>query len=139
MPIVTKNSAGTTRLDLGGVGAPRTGGTKVSKNDPHNTVFGVVYANDLAREALAKDGLAKFPVGSVIVRERLSRAEATQPDLVAAMIKRAPGFNPRGGDWEFVTADGTLTKIRERQKTGSCLNCHSSQSKRDFVFPPESK
>lgn len=105
------------------------------KDESHDASYGVVYANDLAREAIASDGRAKFPVGSTIVREKLPREEATQPELVAVMIKRAAGFNPKGGDWEFVTTDGMLTKVSERQKTGSCLECHSKQADRDFVFP----
>jgi len=114
--------------------------TSRSKSKSHDESFGVVYANDLAREALSTQGRTKFPTGSVIVREKLARAEATEPELVAVMIKRAAGFNPRGGDWEFLTADGMLTKVSERQKTGSCLKCHSTQADRDFVFPlPSSK
>jgi hypothetical protein len=107
----------------------------------HDTSLGFVYANALAREGFAKDGPnTKFPVGSVIVREKLSRETDVLPQLVAVMIKRAPGFNPKGGDWEFFIADGNLTKVRERQKTGSCLKCHSSQADSDFVYPPpESK
>jgi hypothetical protein len=50
------------------------------------------------------------------------------------MLKRAPGFNPKGGDWEFLTANGGLTKITKRQKKGSCLDCHARQRERDFVF-----
>ena len=104
----------------------------------HDASLGFVYANALAREGFAKDGAgAKFPVGSVIVREKLSSEADVLPQLVAVMIKRAPGFNPSGGDWEFFIADGKLTKVRERQKTGSCLNCHSSQAERDFVHPPK--
>ena len=138
MPTFT-TSQGKTTIRLNDFGAPHSGGGG-KKRDTHDSTFGVVYANDLAREAFASDGRTKFPAGSVIVREKLARAEATQPELVAVMIKRAPGFNPKGGDWEFLTADGTLTKLRERQKKGSCLECHSSQAGREFVFPPpESK
>lgn len=133
MPII-RNSQGKTTIQLNDFGAPPgDGGGK--KHDTHGSTFGVVYANDLAREALSNDGRAKFPVGSIIVREKLASREATQPELVVVMIKRASGFNPAGGDWEFITADGTLTKVRERQKKGSCLDCHSSQADRDFVFP----
>ena len=135
VPSIT-TSSGTTRIYPDGLVFPR--GEESSprrESKAHDTSFGVVYANDLAREALANEGRTKFPSGSVIVREKLPSAEATQPELVAVMIKRAPGFNPTGGDWEFLTADGMLTKVREQQKKGSCLNCHSSQADRDFVFP----
>lgn len=129
-----KNSQGKTTIDFIGKGAPSGDGGK--KRDNHDSIFGVVYANELAHEAIASDGQAKFPVGSIIVREKLASADAARPELVVVMIKRAAGFNPSGGDWEFITADGTLAKVRERQKKGSCLDCHSSQADRDFVFPP---
>ena len=98
--------------------------------------YGVAYANDPARRAL--DGGTKFPAGSIIVREKLSKPDDATPRLLAVMFKRAPGFNPKGGDWEFLTVDGPLRKITARQKRGSCLGCHSRQSERDFVFtgPP---
>jgi hypothetical protein len=79
-------------------------------------------------------GPSKFPVGAIIVREKLSKEGGERPELLAVMIKRAAGFNPAGGDWEFLTVDGGLSKIRERQKKGSCLQCHSSQRDADFVF-----
>jgi hypothetical protein len=78
---------------------------------------------------------AKFPVGSVIIREKFKRQDDVQPELVAVMIKRANGFSPKGGDWEYLIADGKLKKIRERHKKGSCYECHSQQKDRDFVFP----
>jgi hypothetical protein len=97
--------------------------------------FGVVYVNDVARATMARAQPGKFPTGSIIVREKLARADDAQPQLVAVMIKRAPGFNPKAGDWEFLMINGALTKIQERQKQGSCLDCHAAQRARDFVFP----
>jgi Cytochrome P460 len=78
---------------------------------------------------------AKFPAGSIIIREKLSKADDARPALLAVMIKRARGFNPAGDDWEFLTVDGAVTKIQERQKHGSCLQCHAAQRDADFVFP----
>ena len=98
--------------------------------------FGVVYVNDVARAAMLSAKPTKFPAGSIIVREKLARADDAQPQLVAVMYKRARGFNPKANDWEFLMADGALTKIEERQKKGSCLHCHAVQRERDFVFPP---
>ena len=86
-------------------------------------------------------GMPTFAVGSIIVREKLPSAEAA-PQFVIAMIKREKGFNPAGGDWEFVAADGALKKLEKREKTGSCLACHAQKKDRDFVFgsyAPETK
>ncbi len=63
------------------------------------------------------------------------RADDAEPELLSVMIKRERGFNPNANDWEFLVTDGKLTKIRERQKKGSCLNCHASQKSHDFVYP----
>jgi hypothetical protein len=50
------------------------------------------------------------------------------------MVKRAQGFTPRGGDWEFMTVNGALMKVAGRQKQGSCLDCHAARRDGDFVF-----
>lgn len=78
---------------------------------------------------------ATFPVGSIIVRERLAKKDDIKPQRLVVMIKRESGFNPKRGDWEYLVVDGALTKIRERQKHGACADCHAAQKARDFVFP----
>jgi hypothetical protein len=98
--------------------------------------FGMVYSNDLAREALLSDPRIAFPRGSIIVREKLSQPDALQPDLLTVMVKRQKGFNPWANDWEFLLVDGNGKKVLERQKKGSCLNCHGSQAGRDYVYSP---
>ena len=79
------------------------------------------------------------PTGSIIVREKLAKADDKQPQLVAVMVKRPSGFSPTSGDWEYLILDGALTKIRERQKKGACLDCHESQRARDFVYSVDAK
>lgn len=102
------------------------------------TTYGFVYANRAARAAWkANPDAPKFPAGSVIVRETLQQPEGGEPMLLVAMVKRARGFNPKGGDWEFLDIEPKLTRINGRQKKGSCLDCHVSQRERDFVFPAQ--
>lgn len=107
--------------------------TPVENQSHEDSAFGVVYVNDLARPMLAQPTPA-FPVGSVIIREKLLQADATAPQFVIAMIKREKGFNPAGGDWEFAAFDGALKKVEKREKTGSCLACHAQKKDNDFVF-----
>jgi hypothetical protein len=59
--------------------------------------YGVVYANDLASQVFTGTKGQVFPVGSIVVREKLLGPDDTQPELLAVMIKREPGFNPAGG------------------------------------------
>ena len=94
----------------------------------------MVYVNDLARTPMFSKVVANFPLDSIIVREKLSSSSATTPDLLAVMIKRARGFNPRANDWEFLVVTGDGKKIERREKTGPCQECHASQSGNDFIF-----
>ena len=116
-----------------GAGTPRQKDEDIHADDIQS--FGVVYVNDVGRAAMASEGALKFPVGSIIVREKLASADDTKPQLLAVMYKREHGFNPQANDWEFLVVNGALTKIRAREKKGSCLTCHAAQSERDFVFP----
>jgi hypothetical protein len=108
---------------------------KKATHDDDVRIFGVVYANALANDAFKSLGEKRFPPGSIIVREKLAKADDTQPQLLTAMIKRSRGFNPKANDWEFLMIDGTMSKILEQPKQGSCIKCHASQKQRDFVFP----
>ncbi len=76
----------------------------------------------------------RFPAGSILVREKLLTATATNPTVLVLMIKREKGFNPKANDWEFVTVSGDLKKIEKREKEGKCQACHASEAKNDFVF-----
>lgn len=134
-------SRGTTRIINEGEMVPRNGRpapapTKAEATHVEGGVsYGVVYANARARGAFETPVPSTFPVGSVIVREKVMSAGDESPQLLAVMVKRAPGFNPKAGDWEFVLVDGSASKVLERQKKGSCLDCHVSQRERDFVYP----
>lgn len=128
-------------LDVGDVSSTKTrrgkSKSRAKQNDSasHENFrsYGVVYANHLASQVYTGTDSQVFPVGSIIVREKLSRLDADQPDLLAVMIKREPGFNPAGGDWLFLTVNGAASKINERMKKGACLDCHRSARERDFV------
>jgi hypothetical protein len=96
----------------------------------------VVYFNGAAAAALKGARPIKFPAGSVIVSEKPPKPGDSTPQVLAVMAKRAAGFSPRSGDWEFLVVDAALTKVRGRQKGGSCLKCHAARRESDFVFPP---
>lgn len=112
-----------------------TGTKPVIRTSRTPASYGVVFVNspgfDLYRDS---ESTKAFPVGTVIVRETRLEPDDETPRTVLAIIKRAKGFNPKGGDWEFIEADGLDLKIVKRQTTGSCLNCHEQAGKTDFVF-----
>lgn len=93
-----------------------------------------MFANDNALEVIRNKGTL-FPEGSVLVREKLKSPDDKKPEMLAVMIKRQAGFNPGGGDWEFLLVDGARTKVKLQQKKGECLDCHRLQQEKDFVYP----
>lgn len=86
------------------------------------------------QEALAvaqNPGSGPYPVGTVI-----------QIVPVEAMVKRAAGFNPDTGDWEFflldVSATGTTINLRGPRDVvgpgGNCNDCHGKAApKWDYI------
>ena len=133
-------SRGRTRIRLNtavGSSNRQTSAKQKINKDLHDSAasFGVVYANEPAQKVIASGNKWAFPVGSIIVREKLIKEDDKEPQVLVVMIKRERGFNPPGGDWLFLTADGAMTKISERQTKGSCLTCHKAERKHDFVFP----
>jgi hypothetical protein len=55
-----------------------------------------------------------------------------QPATHFVMIKRAPGYDPPGGDWEFivVSPDG---HVEDRGPLPLCARCHA-EAPRDHLF-----
>jgi hypothetical protein len=93
----------------------------------HSTVH--VYVNQPADETIAKK-LARFPPGAVIVKEKLGN-EGTVA-AIGGMIKRAPGFAPENGDWEYFYTDkkGGFSVGRLQ----NCADCHAGAKARDYVY-----
>lgn len=65
---------------------------------PHYKAYVHLYANPAAMPAVT-NRLAAFPIGSVIVKEKL--ADRGRVSGVGGMIKRAPGYDAANGDWEY--------------------------------------
>ncbi len=61
--------------------------------------------------------------GATIV-ERLFGAEGADPTAYFVMVKRAPGYDAAGGDWEYlvVLPDGS---VEARGKLPLCARCHA--------------
>jgi hypothetical protein len=96
--------------------------------------FGVIYVNEVARRAFLDEKKPRFPVGSIIVREKLAKEDDRTPQLLVALVKHQSGFNALANDWEFLVLDSQASAIQRSEKTGSCQACHAQQKKTDFVF-----
>jgi hypothetical protein len=101
-------------------------------NSPHRDRFINVYVNDIGRAAMMA-AQPQFPIGAVIVKEKMAQPQG-EPELLTVMIKRAPGFNPEGGDWEYLVFDGSGEAIEARGQLANCQTCHSARKSSDYVF-----
>jgi hypothetical protein len=95
---------------------------------PHARTFVHYYANPEAAAAISAKP-DSFPLGAVIVKEKLAGGKTVTD--IGGMIKRAPGYDPANGDWEFFSrsASGEFTS----GKTANCIDCHNN-APHDHVF-----
>jgi cytochrome P460 len=100
---------------------------------PHLNKYISVFVNPIGTKAMMTKQRPEFPVGSMIVKEKLGSRDSTNPELLTAMIKRERGYYPEGGDWEYLLLDGGASKIIERGKLERCSSCHSPYEYDDFV------
>ncbi len=100
---------------------------------PHSHKYISVFVNSVGRESMLTKREPVFPVGSMILKEKLSSKDSKSPELLTAMIKHEKGYYPEGGDWEYLLLDGAATKIVERGKLQQCNACHQLYKGRDFV------
>lgn len=94
------------------------------------------WVNPLAAQALASRAAVTFPVGAVIVKEKYAGPTSLEPDLVAigVMIKRAAGFDPAHGDWDYAYYEPALGIVQSSAQTEHCGNCHAAAAASDFVY-----
>jgi hypothetical protein len=91
-------------------------------------------------EILADDGAAAYPTlgplrpvppGATLV-ERLSPRGSPDPSAYFAMVKRSAGYDPAGGDWEYLVVDST-GRIEQRGRLPLCARCHAD-APHDHLF-----
>ena len=88
-----------------------------------------IYANPPAEDVI-KVNTGVFPAGAVIVKEKLAADGSVTG--VGGMIKRAPGFDAKNGDWEYFYSDSAAGfSIGKLQ---NCADCHANAKAADYVF-----
>jgi hypothetical protein len=119
--------------------------------NPHQGAFVSVYVNQKGRDTyLASDAQASgnriaqtqsktFAPGTVIVKEKLRGKDDQHPSGLGVMIKRAPGYDAKSGDWQFLYVDAEDELTSAREKLTGCIDCHSNQTETDFTFGQPTK
>ncbi len=74
---------------------------------------------------------SKLPPGATLV-ERLFEPGAATPRVYFVMVKRAPGYDAPGGDWEYLVVDPGGA-VEERGVLPLCARCHA-EAPHDRLF-----
>ena len=105
--------------------------TRASSGHFTGELDGEVLANDAARAYPALGPRLALPPGATLLERHVARsAEATA--VYFAMVKRAAGYDPDGGDWEYLVVDPE-GRIEERGRLPLCRRCHA-EAPHDHLF-----
>lgn len=108
---------------------------------PHIAKFFTVYVNEVGRSAMLAKQPGPFPVGTVIVKEKLpaigtdvlKQTPGKKVELLTVMVKHAKGYDSANGDWEYFAVSGDGGKVASKH-VDHCRTCHRSQQSSDFVY-----
>ena len=92
-----------------------------------------MFLNELASSVATPLREVPFPDGAAIVKEKKSEPDADSHAL-GAMVKMGSGYDSRVGDWAFVYVDENGIVSAGKEQTNSCVSCHATTPKTDFVF-----
>ena len=101
----------------------------------HNPPFwsGSVKVNGaLERAYRALGPESQIAAGSIVIEEH--KDSEGKPGPIYAMVKRDPGFDVQGGDWEYLVVDGT-GRVEQRGAIAHCARCHADAPV-DHLFGP---
>lgn len=108
--------------------------TRAAIINPHHRKYIRVYVNDIGQEAMFKEDNPKFPVGSIIVKEKLPDENSSISDLQTIMIKREKDFDAANGDWQYMVMNAAESSIEAPRHLFTCQSCHIEfQDKSDYV------
>ncbi len=107
---------------------------------PHANTAILVYMNEPAAQAFSSRTNV-YAVGSVIVKQKRihgywdrnsGKRVASAENGVGGMVKRAAGYDPAHGDWEYFYFEDK-SKIQSG-RIQSCVQCHEGAKDKDYVF-----
>jgi hypothetical protein len=100
------------------------------EHGPHVEAHIHVYASETAARKLDQRLAEPYAEGSVIVKEKLADGDAVT--AIGGMIKRAKGYDPEHGDWEYFYA--TKGGDFSTGKMQNCIQCHTGAKDHDYFL-----
>ena len=91
-----------------------------------------VYVSPNEEKDYLEKGKADFPIGTVIVKEKLLNKDENVPYALGAMLKEKD-LKTQKPIWKFLYIDHE-GKISQGEEAQSCFNCHQGARNKDFVF-----
>ncbi|MEA2558685.1 MAG: hypothetical protein QOH06_189 [Acidobacteriota bacterium] len=108
---------------------PHPGAVEAQGKDRYIRVFASSHAAPLMRDSRVES----YPEGSVVAKVKLAEG-SSEPAAVAFMVKREPGSNPEGRDWEYLLFEGKPLTLRARGALSTCQGCHGEQAYTDGLY-----
>lgn len=104
-------------------------------DDRTNTVnqYIRVFATSPASSMMRSTRVDRFPTGTTVAKVKLVEG-SPEPVGVAFMVKRKPGFNPEGRDWEYFLFEGKAMRLSARGVISECRFCHGARDLTDGLF-----
>ena len=82
-----------------------------------------------------------YAPGTILLKENYTShlGKPSDPLTLTIMIKRASGYDPKRGDWEYLqtSVDGAIIVHGNSQNSTiekACAECHNNVSERDYIF-----
>ena len=79
---------------------------------------------------------ARYPYGTLIVKEGLATAGSRRFVSLIAAMRKVRGIDPRHGDWQFTEWSRSSPKARFTllAEDATCWGCHALVKNRDWVY-----
>ena len=100
---------------------------------PHHNTYVCIYVNKAGEAAMYNKKPVKFPVGSVIVKERHT-GEKGPLTLMTVMQKGPKGSHPSTGDWRYYVTDPHSVLLSKSSRLAYCEDCHARTKSSDYVY-----
>ena len=100
--------------------------------DVHGGRFCDVFVTANALQTI-RSAEGRYPPGTLIVKAKYPDGNRQKIELFTVMCKRAAGYSPDHGDWEYCVVDANAAHVLARGKIASCIRCHDDYASTDFV------
>ncbi len=92
-------------------------------------------------DGLDENQFQGYEVGTVFIKENYSSEKnmPSQPTSLTIMVKKNPGYDSQGGDWEYLqfSPSGSVImqgKTNDQVVYKECAKCHGNMKERDYIF-----